>query len=387
MNFNSHLHSNIHSHHQLKKFKEGIYSLYLVHSIRGFVASLIGFFIPIYLLKIGFSLIQVLSFYGIKSFFMILFVILSGGIGNKLGLKHTMAISLPLLLLYFVIMLFLENSPSLLVLYSLSILKAFSASLYWIPMHSLFARFSSDKKDSSQVGILLSLKSFSSIIAPLLGGLITIFFGFESLFIIAIIILIIPIVILANAKDIRPHINFSFNDFSIFFKEHRSHFMSIIIDSFGSFAENILWPLFIFLILINPMSVGIAGSLVGAGTILFTILLSKVVAKYNRLLIVKISAFMLGIIWIIRYFTSDQVSIYFISLLGGLAAIMISIPLTSHTYRIAKKSKDLDEFIVFRTIITQASQAVAVMVSIFLISNLNLSFLVTGVGYLFIILL
>lgn len=387
MHFNSHLHLDIHAHHQLKKLKEGIYTLYLAHSIRGFVASLIGFFIPIYLLNIGFSLAQILSFFGVRSFFLIFFSILAGGVGNKLGLKHTMAISLPLFLLYFVAMMFLEENPYPLYLYALSILSAFSSALYWVPMHSLFARFSSKKEGTSQVGMLFSLKSFSSIIAPLLGGFITIVFGFESLFIIAIVILIIPIAVLAHSKDVHPHINFSFKDLFKFFKSHRRHFLSIMFDSFGAFAENILWPLFVFLILANTMSVGIVGSLVGVGTILFTLLLSKVIAKHDHFLIMKISAFMLATIWIIRYFTGDQVSIYLVSLLGGLASIMFSIPLASHTYQIAKNSKDVDEFIVFKEILLHISQILAAIVSIVLVSSINISFLMTGISYLLITLL
>ena len=387
MHFNSHLHLDIHAHHQLKKFKEGIYTLYLAHSIRGFVGSLIGFFIPIYLLKIGFSLVQILGFYGIWSFFLIFFAIIAGGIGNKLGLKHTMAISLPLLLLYLILMMFLEGNPSLFSLYALSILSAFSSALYWVPLHSLFARFSTKKKGSSQVGTLLSLKSFSSIIAPLLGGFITIAFGFEFLFIIAIVILIIPIIALAQSKDIHPHINFSITDLSQFFKNHRRHFLSIMLDSFGAFAENILWPLFVFIILANTMSVGIVGSLVGVGTILFTLLLSKVIAKHDHFLIMKIAAFMLAAIWIIRYFVGDHVSIYIVSLLSGLASIMFSIPLASHTYEIAKNSKNIDEFIVFKEILVHISRILAVVVSIILVSTLNVSFLMAGISYLLIILL
>ena len=387
MHFNSHLHLDIHARHQLKKFKDGIYTLYLTHSIRGFVGSLIGFFIPIYLLKIGFSLVQILGFYGIRSFFLMFFVIIAGGIGNKLGLKHTMAISLPLLLLYLILMMFLEGNPSLFNLYILSILSAFSTALYWIPLHSLFARFSTKKKGSSQVGTLLSLKSFSSIIAPLLGGFITIAFGFEFLFIIAIVILIVPIIALANAKDVHPHMNFSVKDLSQFFKSHRRHFLAIMLDSIGTFAENILWPLFVFIILVNTMSVGIVGSLVGVGTILFTLLLSKIIARHDHFLIMKIAAFMLATTWIIRYFTGEQISIYLISLLGGLASIMFSIPLASHTYQIAKNSKDIDEFIVFKEILVHTSRILAVIASIILVSTINVSFLMTGISYLLIILL
>jgi MFS family permease len=254
-------------------------------------------------------------------------------------------------------------------------------------MHSLFARFSSKKKGDSQVGTLLSLKSASSMLAPLIGGIITLKFGFEALFIIAIVILIIPIVILLNSRDIHPHINFSFKDLRLFFKKHRKHFLSIMLDSFGSFAETILWPLFVFLILKDTMSVGIVGSLIGVGTIIFTLLLSKIIAKHNHFLVMKVASFMIAATWIFKYFANEQFSIFLISLFAGLFAIMFSIPLVSHTYQIAKDSKDLDEFIVFKEMLLHLSIILAVTTSLFLVAKINLSFLMTGVSYIMITLL
>ncbi len=377
----------LHLSYPLKKLKEGIYSLYLAHSIKGFVASLIGFFIPIFLYKTGFSLTEILFFYGIKEFFIILFSILAGGIGNKLGLKHTMIASLPLFLLYLIGIIFLKYNPSLFYLYTLSIISAFASALYWVPMHSLFARFSSNKKGDSQVGTLMSLQSLSTMIAPLLGGFISLKFGFELLFVLATIILIIPIVILLNSKDIQPHINFSIKDLTKFFKKHQQHFLSIMLDSFSSFAETILWPLFVFLILKDTMSVGTVGSLIGVGTILFTMLLSKIIAKHNYFLIVKISSFMLATTWILKFFTTKQFSIFAISLFASLFAIMFSIPIASHTYKIAKNSKNTDEFIVFKQILSHSGVMLAVFASLFLVMKINLSFLLAGVSYLLIILL
>ncbi len=382
-----HHHHHLHFSRSMKKFKKGIYPLYLAHSIKGFVASLIGFFIPIFLYKTGFTLTEILSFYGIKSFFAILFSILAGGIGNKLGLKHTMSISLPLFLLYLLGIMSLEKNPSLFYLYVLSIISAFSSALYWIPMHSLFARFSSKKKGNSQVGTLMSLKSASSMLAPLLGGVIALKFGFEFLFVIAIIILIIPIVILLNSRDIHPHINFSVKDLNSFFSQHRQHFLSIMLDAFGSFAEAILWPLFVYLILQDTISVGIVGSLIGVGTIIFTLLLSKIIAKHNHFLVTKVAAFMIATTWILKYFVNEQLSIFVVSLFAGLFAIMFSIPLVSHTYQIAKNSKDTDEFIVFKEILVNFSYIIAVTISTLLVYQINLSFLMTGFSYLMITLL
>ena len=233
----------------------------------------------------------------------------------------------------------------------------------------------------------MSLRSFSTILAPLLGGFIAIKFGFEFLFIIAIIILILPIIILLQSKDIHPHINFSLTDLSGFFKKHRKHFIAIMLDSFGSFTEEILWPLFVFLILADTMSVGIVGCLIGVGTIIFTLLLSKIIAKHNHFLMVKLAAFMLAITWILRFFTNEQITIYTMSLFAGLFVIMFSIPLVSHTYEIARKSKNLDEFIVFKEILIHSSKIIAVLIAIFLVAKINASFLMASLSYLLITLL
>jgi MFS family permease len=370
---------------QLKKFKEGIYPLYIAHMIRGFVSSLIGFFIPIYFLKIGFSLPEILWFFAVNYYFATLFSILAGAIGNKVGLKHTMMISLPLYLIYLLGIMFLEKNISIISFYGLAIFGAFISTLYWIPLYSLFARFSSNgKKSATQVSTLLSLRSIASIIAPLLGGFISIYFGFEALFFLAVIILIIPIVVLLHSRDIHPHINFSLKDLIQFFRKHTRLFIMIMLDSFGTFSEEILWPLFVFLILQDSMSVGIVGSLIGVGTISFTLIIGKIVAKHNYLLIIKISAFMLATSWAIKTFISGKITIYALSLLAAMFAIMFSVPLADHTYKTAKKDKNLDEFIVFKQILTYLSRLLAVLLTILLVSKLNISFLLTSISYLII---
>ncbi len=374
----------LHIPHQLQKFKEGVYPLYVAHTIRGFVSSLIGFFIPIYFLTIGFSLSTVLWFFAIYYYFVILFSVLAGGIGNKVGLKHTMIISLPSFLIYLLGIMSLKKNHSIFLLYSLSIFGAFISSLYWVPLYTLFARLSSNKNSSSQVGMLFSLRSLAGIIAPVLGGLISVYFGFESLFILAIIILIIPIVILINSKDIHPHINFSFQDLLSFFKKHTRLFLTIMLDSFGTFSEEILWPLFVYLILLDTMAVGVVGSLVGIGTIIFTLFVSKIIAKHSYHLIIRISAFMLAASWILKTFTNQKISIYAISVIAAMFAIMFSIPLADSVYQTAKKNKNLDEFIVFKQMLAYFARLIAVLLTILIISKLNLSFIFTGLSYLLI---
>ncbi len=370
--------------HAFHIFRKGIYSLYIAHAIRGFVASLIGFFIPIYFYKIGLNIPEILLYYIITYFFIILFSIVVGGIGNKVGLKHTMIISLPLYLLYLGGIMLLKKYPSPTFLYSLAIFGAFISALYWVPLHCLFVRLSSNKNQDKQkqVGLLFSVRSLGSMIAPLLGGLISILFGFEALFATAIFILIIPIIILLNSKDIHPHINFSSADLWLFFRKHTRLFIIILLDAFATFADDIIWPLLVFLILRDTVSVGVVGSLIGVGTIVFTLIIGKIIAKNDWQRIIKVSAFMLAFLWIVKaFFANEKISIYTISLVAAMFALMFSVPLSSKTYSLAKRNKNLDEFIVFRQMVVYLGRLMAVFFAIILVSQLNISLLLSGVAY------
>ena len=345
---------------------------------------MIGFFIPIYFYKIGLNIPEILLYYIVTYFFIILFSVLVGGIGNKVGLKHTMIVSLPLYLLYLGGIMLLKKYPSLTFLYSLAIFGAFISALYWVPLHCLFVRLSSNKNQDKQkqVGLLFSVRSFGSMIAPFLGGLISILFGFEALFATAIIILIIPIIILLNSKDIHPHISFSSADLWLFFRKHTRLFIIILLDAFATFADDIVWPLLVFLILRDTVSVGVVGSLIGVGTILFTLVIGKIIAKNDWQKIIKISAFILAFLWIIKaFFANEKMSIYTISFLAAMFVLMFSVPLSSQTYSLAKHNKNLDEFIVFRQMVVYLGRLMAVSFAIILVSQLNLSLLLSGAAY------
>ena len=75
------------------------------HALQAFATSMVGVFIPIYLLNIGFSINQVLLILGLQNFFYLFHVLLAPRIVKRIGVKHSMffrgpVVILNLLLLY-----------------------------------------------------------------------------------------------------------------------------------------------------------------------------------------------------------------------------------------------------------------------------------------------
>lgn len=378
------LHYQIHSHvpHCINSLKKDVNGIYLIHSIKGFVFSLFGIFIPIYLLTLDFSITLVFSYFIARQISIIITNFLVGSIANKLGLKHTMLISLPLSLLYLFLLPILSSFSNLYFFFGLALLSGAEAALYWVPMHSLFARSTKTGEKSSQVGKLLSFQHIASMLAPLIGGTITLFFSFEVLFMVGIFLLLIPIGLLLYTPDIKPHIDFNFRRGIGLLKKYKKHYYLTCSEIVGSTTESVIWPLFVFLVLKNEFSIGVIGTLLGLGTVIFSFFMGHKANKKNRSKIIKVAALMLAIIWISKFFADSSIIIYILSVLSGFFVIMFSVPNTAETYELASKEKHIDEFIIFREIPITLGKISLLLISLLFLSKINIAFILTGLNFL-----
>lgn len=379
-------HHHLHAHmpHCLEAFKKDVNTIYLVHSIRGFVFSLFGIFIPIYLLTLGFSLQFVFLYFIIRQIAILLTNFIVGSIANKLGLKHTMLISLPLALIYLLLLPVLDSFTNLYFFFFLAIISGAQAALYWVPIHSLFARFTKTGERSSQVGRFLSFQHIAGMLAPLIGGVITLVFSFEVLFLIAIVLLLIPIGLLFYTPDIKPHVKFNFKKGLKLISKHKRHYYLTCSEIVGGTTESVIWPLFVFLVLKDSFSIGVIGTLLGVGTVIFSFFIGHKANKMNRAKLVKIAALMLSIVWIGKFFAESTIVIYVLSVVSGFFVIMFSVPHLAETYELAKKERHIDEFIIFRELPITFGKITLLLVSMLFLSKINLAFLLTGLNFLFV---
>lgn len=379
-------HHHIHAHlpHCLEALKKDVNTIYLIHSVRGFIFSLFGIFIPIYLLTLDFSLQFVFLYFIVRQIAILLTNFIVGSIANNLGLKHTMLISLPLALVYLLLLPVLDSFPNLYLFFALAILSGAQAALYWVPMHSLFARFTKTGQRSSQVGKFLSFQHIAGMLAPLIGGTITLVFSFEVLFVIAIILLLIPIGLLIYTPDIKPHIKFNFKKGFKLIGKYKKHYYLTCSEIIGGTTESVIWPLFVFLVLKDSFSIGVIGTLLGVGTVIFSFFMGHKANRMNREKIIKIAALMLAIVWIGKFFAESTAVIYILSVASGFFVIMFSVPHLAETYELARKERHIDEFIIFRELPITFGKITLLLVSMLFLSKINLAFILTGLNFLFV---
>ena len=135
--------------------------IYISSAIRNFALSLISLFVPLYLFKeLGYPLEQVMYFF---IFYAAIFAVLTpmaAKFSARFGLKHSVLISVPLYLLFVLLLYFLPTYS--IPLFIIAGLLGASQAFYWMGMHIVFKHASDHKHRGEEVG-KISRSSVSGI--------------------------------------------------------------------------------------------------------------------------------------------------------------------------------------------------------------------------------
>lgn len=374
--------------------------------------SLVGIFIPIYLLTLGYSVRDVLVFFITHYALLPVWGFLAIWIAGRIGLQKTIMTRFPFLFAYLGLLYWLQIRPVPLVL--IAVFMSLNSALYWIPLHILFARNTDKKEAGNSTGKLFALPQIASMAGPFLGGFIASSFGFKALIGVVCTCLLLSVLPLLGT---RPKHHFTFigrmlalpqlggliqnaehrlaealplkSDFKFelsqgwkLFKKYPKYFFAEIFDNIGEETEAIIWPIFIYLSLLNIAAVGLVGTSLSLGSIVVTIFVGRLTDKHGWRKIMRIGAVFLIMLWAARYFATSESVFYALSVLSGIISVLFLLPYTSRIYGLARKDMT-DEFFVFREIPVAIGRIMILAIAFFLVGDLNWLFPIAGTAYLY----
>src|SRR3989339_306539 len=321
--------------------KQNMLRLHVMNSIEGLGWSLIGIFIPIYFLKLGFSLPQVFVYYIIQNSVICLGAFLVIFLEKFISIKKIFIIRFPILLLFLGILYYLQdiNFP----LYILAFIDGLQAAFYFIPLHVLFSGFAQERKLGRETGKLLAIPQVVAMFGPLIGGLIILNSNFKVLYLTAIILFAIDFIPILYTQIPGIKYEFKFGEGINLYKKYRKFFKAEIFSNIGEEIEGVIWPIFVYVSLINVASVGMIGTLLALS-----------------------SAF------------------YILAFFSGIFYVVFSVPYYSFFYRISQKEK-ATVFFAFREIPVAIARVIVFSLAIVFAANLKILFLVAGGAYLYFI--
>lgn len=327
----------MHSNHHFLYFLRNreLKELYATIAMRAFALALTGVFIPVYLYQLGYSFTTIFLFYGILGLITAFFSLVSAKVFSKIGLKHCILISMPLLIILFALLYTLETFRWPMIL--LSLIYGIHIAFFWVPYHIDFTRFSDKKQRGMQVGFSKIVAAIFAAMGPFVGGLILAFFGFHILFITVIIFLIASVIPLFLTKEIHQPFHFSLKEF---FQGQR---IRDILGFMGYGAEvrlgYVVWPLFIFLFILGEkyISLGIVSSLALFSGVIFTFIAGRLSDRKKRENILRTGTGTNAVIWIIKSFIVTPVQVIITDIFYGAAQATMHVPFDALCYDKAKK--------------------------------------------------
>jgi MFS family permease len=307
--------------------------IYVSTAIRSFANSLISLFIALYLHKeIGLTLQETLYFF---IFYAVIFAIstpIAAKFSARFGLKHSILLSVPFYLAFVVLLYLLPvlNTPLMVI----AALWGVSLAFYWMGLHLVFHHASHKGHRGEEFGKRAGISIFATMMGPLVGGFLIKFVGFKSVFVLASILLFSSALFLFLSKE--DYVKYQFSLRNLLIREHWEN--SIFFTSRGvwGMTSGVIWPLFIFSILNDYLSLGIVGSLLAGVSAIFILLVGKYSDKIGKRKIIKWISGFESLSWFVRSAVVTTTHVFGATVFGALTHGIMESPIGALGYDKAK---------------------------------------------------
>ncbi len=332
--------------------------IYLYEFLQRFVVSLIGIFIPIQIVSAGLSYNIAFIYLIVMGIVFTLSVIPVSFLISKIGFKHGLIASYLFYIPAFMLLRFLELTPTVAV--GVGVVYAIAQSLHWLSLNSEFAVDSSDGERSDESGKMIGLPRLAGTIAPVTGGVIMATFGFPMLVTVALVFLGLSIIPLLMSGDHRDPMDYSVKD--IWDKEHRRFAGLFVLRGADIGTAVYLFPLYVFLVIGGEVSAGGARTVEGIGAVLMALVTGKLSDKFGRLKMIVAGLLAITVAHFSRTLISSGTHVVMLSLFAGLAFMVYYVPLYS-IYADIAEDEDILEFYALRDFFLNIGKLMAYLVA------------------------
>src|SRR3989338_1265319 len=316
------------SHELNREVKE----LYWNTGLFNLAINLAYIFEPIYLITLGYSVVDIMYFYLMVYVAYALFVIPITKVTSIIGYKHAMLYAAIFQITYWLTLYGIESEP--LLFYVAPILFAFQKSLFWPPYNADVALNNVKIQRVREVGVLFSVIEFAAILGPILGGFISYQFGFLILFVCAATLTVISVYPLFLSPEIYTRHEFRFKNFWRIFRLYPRNFFG-----YWGYAEDLmlmtLWPIFIFTIVPKFSSIGIIVTFASVIAVMLMLYLGRILDRYQKLNLLPTAAVFYGLTWVFRIFANSFSGVVIFDVLTRVGKAFIGVPLLHRTFQIA----------------------------------------------------
>ena len=313
-----------------KSIRKEIGELYAHSAIANLAGSMMLLFEPIFLyVVLKFSIQEILLFTALVYAVYIVFIPFGGKIASLYGYKHSIAISIPFQIIYWMLLIVSQENSGF--AYLAAIFYGLSKTFYWPGFHSLMARYADKGQVGREFGAIYSLISLTFIAGPFLAGYLSKRFGFTITFVITAIIYAFSVLPLFRVKEIFTPKKYFYKDTWEIFCTYPKKFIGYL-----GFGEELLvlniWPVFIYLIVKDFEKAGGLATIASLMAAILALIIGKVADQYSKTVLIRLGAFFTAIVWVMRVIATNFWNTFFVDTMSRTSKEMAFIPISTVTY-------------------------------------------------------
>jgi MFS family permease len=376
------------THYFSKRVPRQLEELFASVAIMDFAVSAISIFEPIYLWKIGYSLQQILLFYLAVYVLYFLLAPLGGKSIGLIGYERTIFSSCFFLIFYYLSLFLIPHHPVFLIL--AVFMFAMQKSLYWPAYHGDFAEYSQKEDRGRETAGIVNISMIVCVLGPLAGGFIINFFGFNVLFfMVSLLILISNIPMMVTKEVFKKQVFPYFSPFKmIFSRENRRSFFAYL--GFGEeLIVMVVWPIFIYLVIKDFFTLGSLVALATLATSILVLYIGKLTDKKDKKKLIKTGSVFYSLGWFLRLLAVNGFHILFIDTFSRIFKSIIYLPVVTTTYDRANKADILKTVVFFEQSLAFGKIIACLLVYflLFFFSGMTAAFIIGGLMTLLYVLL
>jgi len=383
------------------RISQGFVAIYSGRMILRIAGSLLGIFLPIFLYEIfGFELKYVIYYYLINYILYPLIIGWGAQYLNKIGLRRSLQINLFFGALFYVCFYFLDKivvntwldpqvTDKVIILLILSlIVNTLWRTLYWTPLHTDIAKFTSKTNRGKQLSVMEATTVLLGAIMPLIAGWVISQYSYDVLFFIAILVYLFALMPFLHLPRTRERFGWSYLETwkEFFSKERRRVVLAYMGDGAEGVVGIVIWPIFMFELLNgNYVEVGLLSSLIVLATMMLQLIVGRFTDSGGKRRMLHIGSILYAIGWIVKIFIITAFQIFIASTYHSLVRIFSRTPFDALTYeKAADQGHFVDEFTVIHEIAISLGRVVMLLLVLLLIPffSMQWTFLIAAMASL-----
>lgn len=269
-----------------------------MNTLSGIGMSLIGIFTPIYFLHLNYPVSNVILYLVIQHTTILVGAFLVVYLSNIIGLVKCWYIRVVFVSLLLIGLLVLPKYPN--ILFLLAFINGLEAAFFWIPLNILMIRKTEEKSMGSSLALMSNVSSVFGIITPLISAFIIINFGYNLLFVLALMFVMFSILPILSFSNEKTAFHFKLSRIKEIVSKNKHFIIPEILDNLGQDAQ-VVWSLFLVITALSVLDIGVLGVVSSLIGIIITHITGKFIDQSDKKKIVRFGAVATTITWLLSY--------------------------------------------------------------------------------------